>query len=150
MGAAHAGVAQYEQCVGPDYEARVADKFAERFPTTSCDGDCDPWLMKSVEGLVRTQCRTEALDSCESEKCRLGLQGRWAAEETQVRMRIQELLTTVDLDALPPLKARRLSAPDLWLSDVSCTGDAVTCAAAERAQALGDVERILAEVETLP
>ena len=148
-GGAHAGVAAYEQCIGPDYAAKVEAKFAERFPTTTCDGDCDPWLMKSVEGLVRADCRALALEDCASEKCRLGLQGRWTADETLVRMRIAELLTAIDTDALPPLQARRLNDPARWATAFTCTGDATTCAAAKQGQSLGDAERILTEVEAL-
>lgn len=146
---ADAGVAAYDQCIGADYEARLAAKFAERFPTTTCEGACDPWLMKSVEGLVRAECRTLALDDCLSAKCRLGLQGRWTADETLVRMRIQELLTTIDKNALPPLQARRLSDPSRWATAFTCTGDATTCAAARQGQSLSDAERILTEVEAL-
>ncbi|MEM6275796.1 MAG: hypothetical protein AAF714_02520 [Pseudomonadota bacterium] len=146
---AQAGVAAYEQCVGSDYESRLNAKFAERFPTTTCDGDCDPWLMKSVEGLVRAECRAAALDDCESQKCRLGLQGRWTADEALVRMRIAELMTAIDMAALPALQARRLSDPSRWSTTFTCTGDATTCAAARQGQSLGDAERILTEVEAL-
>ncbi|MEL6610338.1 MAG: hypothetical protein AAFO93_15630 [Pseudomonadota bacterium] len=145
--AAQAGVAAYDACLGDGYDARIAAKFAERFDGATCEGGCDPALTKTVTGLVRAECREVALDDCLSTKCRLGLDGRWAADAEDLRARIDAALARLDLDALPPLKARRLSDPASWRSATTCTGDAVICAARAKGQWLGDLERIAAELD---
>ncbi|MEM1235616.1 MAG: hypothetical protein AAGI10_01515 [Pseudomonadota bacterium] len=149
---AHAGVAAYEACVGDGYEARVMAKFMERFPSETCEAmaQCPPVLMQSAEALTRAECRADALDDCESEKCRLGLTERWRADGAALRAGIEARLERVDLTVLPPLKARRLGDPERWLTEVDCTGDAAICEAVTAGQALGDLERLSREVEALP
>ncbi|MEO0677993.1 MAG: hypothetical protein AAFZ02_10610 [Pseudomonadota bacterium] len=150
-GSAQAGVAAYAQCTGPDYEARFAAKFAERFPTTTCDGACDPWLMKSVEGLVQAQCRSEALADCQSRKCAMGLTEAWTAEADALTAANRAGVAALDLSTLPPLKAARLLNEDAWrTARTRCVGEEAFCDAAGTGHRLGDMQRIAAELEALP
>lgn len=149
-GAAQAGVAAYDACLSEGYEARVLAKFTERFPSETCSGpDCDPWLMKSAEGLVRADCRALALDDCLSTKCREGLRGRWQADADRLQAAITRRIASLNLDALPALQSRRLSDPARWASVVECVGDATACDAMHAGQWLGDLERIQTELDGL-
>ena len=149
-GAAQAGVAAYDACLADGYEARVMAKFSERFPSETCSGaECDPWLMKSAEGLVRADCRALALDDCLSTKCREGLRGRWQADADGLQSEVIARIAALDLDALPALQARRLSEPARWATKAGCVGDATACAAAQAGRWLGDLERIATELDGL-
>jgi len=150
-GAAQAGTEYYDQCLGAAYEPRVLAKYAERFTGQSCESlaTCDMKLLQSAVGLVRAECRAEALAQCETAACRDGLQSRWQADAASLRQAIDARLTQIDLTALPALQQRRLGNADRWFTPSICQGDAVTCAAQAAGRALGDLERIDAEIGQL-
>jgi len=148
---AFAGVAQYDACIGPEFEERLMANYAQRFPSDPCTSSatCPAAQVESTTRLTRGHCRTEALADCESQKCILGLKERWSSVAADLRVRIDARLADVDFDQLPALQARRLSDPDRWFTPPSCVGDANACEADWAGQALGDLERIAAEVEAL-
>ncbi|MEM1373811.1 MAG: hypothetical protein AAGF78_05445 [Pseudomonadota bacterium] len=150
-GSSHAGVAAYEQCIGPEFEERLMANYAERFPSDRCESSatCPAGQIESTTHLTRGHCRVAALDDCESNKCRKGLTERWQSDAADLRTRIDSILATLDFSTLPPLQARRLANPESWSTLGDCTGTALTCAGVWSGQNLGDMERIFAEVEKL-
>ncbi len=148
---AQAGVTSYDACVGAGFESRVMATFKERFPHEACSDTsaCPSQLLKSAEALTRSRCRAEALAECASAKCALGLESRWTTESQKLRLRIDTLLSQVDFETLPPLKARRLSDETRWFSPSDCLGDETTCAAAKAGVVLGDLERVSTELAAL-
>ncbi|MEM1303076.1 MAG: hypothetical protein AAGH17_10855, partial [Pseudomonadota bacterium] len=100
---AFAGVAQYEACIGPEFEERLMANYAQRFPSDPCTSSttCPAAQIESTTRLTRGHCRVEALADCESQKCILGLKERWGSEAADLRIRIDAALVEVDFDQLP-------------------------------------------------
>ena len=149
-GPAVADEAAYDACVGPAFEMRFNEKFAERFPSEDPTA-VDPILAQSVTSLVRAGCRRSALAACTNERsCLVGLQKRWGLDAARLTRRVNERLASIDPETLPALTVRRLSDRSRWVIELPCDNtDPAICATNAASHALGSLERLDQEVERL-
>ncbi|MGR3435312.1 MAG: hypothetical protein ACU0CO_10550 [Shimia sp.] len=134
-------------CLGAEFAPAIEAKFAERFPTLTCDmATCPERLTQSVVALVRAECRTRALTACATEGCTGDLATRWRRAGDRLAARLPIVLEGVEMGTLPPLQARRLSDPEAWVAPRPCgTDDAAMCAARDALHRLASLEARMVE-----
>ena len=143
-----ASEADYDTCIGAGFEDRVAAKFAQRFPSED-RATADPVLVRSVEALVRANCRSEAVADCAADGCLSDLVRRWGMEVGRIQWSLSDRIAALDVGTLPALTQRRLKDPESWVTELPCDDDAATCAAKEASHALTSLERLDNEVADL-